>query len=350
MISYRLATADDNDQLIQLTSSLGMMGDTGLRIDRHPNFFALLEMRGESKVFVAEDSGTIVGCICVSHQQVYVGGKEMPLNYIGDFKVAADYRNKGIGLELCNQLADYLTGLDADLAFLNVSKGNTKPLSFFKDRPNIPDYENIGTFAIHQFIGKRTKLFHSGYHIEPHAVTPELLEFFNRQHSRYELGNVITKEKLAHTDVYAICKNNKILGAMCLVDTMTVKQNVVTKLSFKMKLLLGLLNALHGITGISRMPVVNQPVKMIYIKYLAVEDPATPLAQLLVQHAANIVYDKGYSFVSLGLHEKDPLHQAFKGLQKLSFYSVGMLLSIKDNKHLVATIREGIPFEDYSLV
>jgi hypothetical protein len=72
--------------------------------------------------------------------------------------------------------------------------------------------------------------------------------------------------------------------------------------------------------------------------------------KLLVNHARNIAYKKSYSFVSIGLHEKDPLHKSFGGLFKMSFYSVGMLVSIKNNRALIEKVINGIPFEDYSLV
>ena len=65
MIHYRLANFEDNRQLIELTSSSGMTGEISLRIDRKPDFFGLLNMRGESKVFVAVDHETIIGSICV---------------------------------------------------------------------------------------------------------------------------------------------------------------------------------------------------------------------------------------------------------------------------------------------
>ena len=74
MISYRLATSGDNEQLIRLTAATGMAGSIGLRIDRKPDFFKLLELRGDTKVFVALDEDRIIGCLCVSLQQVYVGG------------------------------------------------------------------------------------------------------------------------------------------------------------------------------------------------------------------------------------------------------------------------------------
>src|SRR5450755_4532138 len=151
MVKYRLANIGDNQQLIELTAASGMVGEISLRIDRKPDFFKLVNMRGESKVFIALEGETIIGSLCVSLQQVYVSGQIFPVQYIGDFKVAESFRNKGVGLQLCNEMANYVISMGADLAFLNVSKGNTKPVSFFKNRPNIPDFENIGIFKIHQF-------------------------------------------------------------------------------------------------------------------------------------------------------------------------------------------------------
>lgn len=350
MITYRLATYEDNQQLIGLTASTGMMGETALRIDRKPDFFSLLKMRGETKVFIALDGETIIGSLCVTLQQVYVGGRIFPLQYIGDFKVAAAYRNKGIGLQLCNNMADYVIAVGADLAFLNVSKGNTKPISFFKNRPGVPDFENIGIFYIHQFIGKKKKPFHHWYKIESTAVTDELLQFLNTHYGKYELGSVITKEKLEDTDIFITRKDNNITAAMCVIDTMHVKQNVVMKLSWKMTWLLKVINAFSDIAGISKMPLLNEPVRMLYIKYLAANNHEKQLVKLLTDHARNMVYEKSYSFVSIGLHEKDLFNSCFSGFFKLTFKSVGMLLSIKNNKALVEKVKQGIPFEDYSLV
>jgi hypothetical protein len=88
MITYRLATHNDNQQLIELTASSGMPGEISLRIDRKPDFFSLLNMRGETKVFVALEDDKIIGSLCVSLQQVYVGGEIFPFYYVGDLKVA----------------------------------------------------------------------------------------------------------------------------------------------------------------------------------------------------------------------------------------------------------------------
>ena len=350
MISYRLATHDDNQQLLELTAASGMQGEISLRIERKPNFFDLLQLRGKSKVFVALDQEVIIGSLCVSVQEVYVGGTIYPLHYIGDFKVAEYYRNRGVGLQLCNELANYAVPAGADLAFLNVSKGNSKPFSFFKDRPSIPNFENIGLFIVTQFPGKKNTIAHPVYIIE--AATPggELLRFYNLYYSQYQLAPVITFEKLSQTSNFIIRDNKGIIAAISLLDTMHCKQNVVTRLSFKMKCLLNVLSVIGRNFGLSPLPILHQPVKMLYIRFLAIKNQDIELTRLLVNFARNIAYQKSYSFASIGLHEKDPLNTCFRGFLKLTFKSVGMLVSIKNNKELIDTARKGIPFEDYSLV
>jgi ribosomal protein S18 acetylase RimI-like enzyme len=349
-ITYRLASKADNDQLIRLTSESGMGGETGLRIDRYPDFFRLLEMRGETKVFLALDGLKIIGCLCATPQHVYVGGKVFPLQYIGDFKIEKSYRNRGIGLRLCDEMASYVISIGSDLAFLNVSMGNTKPLSFFRNRPNVPDFDNIGIFHSYQFVGKKRRSSDPDYRVEPATATVEILNFLNEHQRNYELGAVVTEKSLEGVEVFVVCRDEKIIAAMCLADTMHVKQNVVTKISWKMKTLLTLVNALRGITGFSKMPGINNPVQMMYIKYLSIINNDKRISKILLNYARNLAYDKSYSFISVGLHEKDPLKACFSGLFKLTFNSVGMLLSIKNNRELVRKVREGVPFEDFSLV
>jgi len=349
MIRYRLATREDNQQLIELTSSTGMTGETYLRIDRKPDFFKLLDKRGESKVFIAQDENTIIGSLCVSVQQVYLAGQIVRLHYIGDFKVASSYRNKGVGWQLCNELANEIVPQGADLAFLNVSKGNTKPFTFFKNRPNIPDFDNIGIFKIYQFIGRR-RIPVSKFKIDKETVSEELVSFLNSHYCNYALGPVITTKNLEDTEIFTVRDKNKIIAAICLSDTMNIKQNVVLKLSFKFSILLRFLNSFSRFLGYSRMPVLNEPVHMLYIKYFAVDPIEKDLIKPLINLARNIAYKKSYSFVSIGLHEKDLLQKSFSGMFKLTFNSVGMLVSIKDNRALIDNVLKGIPFEDYSLV
>lgn len=350
MIRYRLATIDDNQQLIELTSSTGMEGEISLRIDRNPDFFKLLDMRGRSKVFVALDEDVIIGSICVSQQEVYVGGQITPLHYFADFKIAAPYRNRTIGFRLCRELENYVFSIGADLAFANFSMGNDKPFRFLRNRLNTPDFEHIGIFHIHQFVGMKKRVVNPDYVIVEGNITDDLIKFLNNHYSDHELGSVITREKLLDSSVFTIQQDNKFIAAMVLQDTMNFKQNVVTRVSWKMNFLLKTMSRLNYALGLSKMPALNEPIRMIYLKYLAADKSNKQIVRFLLNHARNIAFEKSYSFVSIGVHEKDPLNACFHGLFKLTFTSVGMVISLKQNGALIDNIKKGVPFTDYSLV
>lgn len=350
MIEYRLANKSDNIKLLELTSSVSMDGDISLRIDRNPDFFKILELRGESLVVIAEENQKIIGAVCSSLQNCYIGGELHPVQYVGDFKVLKSYRNRGVGMKLLSILAAKLYESDFDLVFLNFSKGNNKPVSFSKNKSEYTDFENIGLFTIYQFIGKSFKDSSSEYIIESSEISEELVAFIGEKHQKYDLGTPITSSELEGTSIFTVRYKGALIGAMSIIDTMPFKQNVVIKVSWNLNLILKLLNGVNPIFGLSKMPTLNQPVKMIYIKYLAINPNEKKALKLLIDHARNIAYAKSYSFVSIGCHEKDPLQKHFSKMLKLTFNSIGMLATLKNNKNLIDKVKTGIPYEDFSLV
>jgi ribosomal protein S18 acetylase RimI-like enzyme len=348
MPTLRFATESDNTQLAALASAIGMNGETALRIDRSPDFFGLLRMRGESKVVVAVEDRRIVGSVSVSRQDAYIGGKVYPVYYVADFKVVPELRRKGIGLMLCDELARYVLSQNGDLVFLTVAWGNNKPLGFFKNREGVPDFENIGRFTVYQFIGKKTTT--KQFPVEKAVVNEELVNYFDNHYKRYELGAVVTHDKLSGNEVYVIRRNDIIIAAMCIADTMKVKQNVVVRMRWHTKTMLAVLNTFRDLISISPMPVINKPVMMMYIKYLAVIHNDPSLVRALVDFARNVAYEKKYSFVSIGVHERDLLNESLPTAMRLKFYSKGMLLTVKNSQELIWQVKDGVPFEDYSLV
>ncbi len=92
--------------------------------------------------------------------------------------------------------------------------------------------------------------------------------------------------------------------------------------------------------GTNQLPSVNQPIKMLFIKYLAVKNEDKRLIKSLIRQAQNEVYLKSYSFVSLGLHEKDSLRKRLPKFFRMTFHSIGMLVTMKNNKNLMDLIKK----------
>lgn len=350
VIDYRIATEEDNRQLIELTAESGMDGEIALRIDRNPDFFSLLKLRGESTVIVAIEDQKIIGSLSVSIQDVFIDGQLCPVNYVGDFKVLESYRKRGVGMNLLNFLAEKLYSSGKDLVFLNIAKGNQKPVSFSTNKKNYPDFVNVGTFNVYQFIGKKRTSSQLECKIEQSENTEEVRAFFAENYKKYELGVHIVKEKLDGTEIFIIRENNSIIGAISLMDTMSVKQNIVIRVSWKLNLILKVMNAIGPFLGLSKMPLFREPVQMIYIKYLALKSKDKRVMKMLIDHARFVAFEKSYSFVSIGLHDKDPLTELLSGMIKFIFKSNGLITSLKGNVSYLEKVKNGIPYEDFSLV
>ena len=211
-------------------------------------------------------------------------------------------------------------------------------------------FQNIGIFKTFQFIGSKGKRSNIKFKIEETKATSEVLNFLNTYYSKHELADEITNEKLKETEIYELRQDGQLIAVMCIIDTMKMKQNVVLKMPSYLRYLLEFINGFSKILKISNLPKENEPIKMIYIKYFAVPDYNSQLISALISHAKQIAYNKLYSFVSLSLHERDPLIKKLPKFMKFTFYSVGMLVSLRDSKNLMEKVNKGVPFKDYSIV
>ena len=349
MITYRTATSLDNPQLLELTRSAGMPGTIGLRTERDPDFFGMMRLRGPSTVLVAVAGERVVGSICLSKEDAYESGAKCELYYISDFKVHPRYRNQGIGLQLTHEGVDYLMENQADLALLHVAKGNARPFAFFSERTPTPIYENIGAFRVIQFLGKK-KLRASDSAICELDAGPEVLQFLNDYYKERQLARVVTGSDLENVLIYGYFKGGEIRALLCLQDTGAFKQHVITRLPALLRGIVSLNNAVCRLLGTTRLPRVSEPIRMLYIKYLAAPDGNRKVVRCLIRKARQVAFDGSYAFVSLGLHERDPLLALLPGTHRLVFKSTGILVSMKRSRETVARVHAGIPFKDFSTV
>lgn len=346
---YREAIPEDDRSLLGLTSSAVMPGIIKLMTSRQPSFFNLVRQRGVSKVIVAEEDNELIGSICISQEIVFIDKKPCKLFYISDFRVNHSQRNKGIGLQLTNEAVCCLEKQDADFAFLNVSKGNKRPFVFFSDRKKFPDFENIGIFNIYQFLGAK-KGANNDFQVLETSADQKIIDFLNEYHSNFQLAPVLDYDQLENTSIYTIEENNDLLAVMCIGDYNDCKQHIVISLPWYLQLSIIVMNLFRTISGTNLLPTTNQPIKMLHIKYLAVKRRDKRLIKSLIRRAQNEVQLKSYSFVSLGLHEKDPLIEKLPKFFKMTFHSVGMLVTMKNTQKLMNVVKQGIPYKDFSTV
>jgi hypothetical protein len=85
------------------------------------------------------------------------------------------------------------------------------------------------------------------------------------------------------------------------------------------------------------------------LRYAACAEGHEPALRSLIGFARAEAFRHRFSFLSFGLHERDPLRGLISGMPGFTFSSLAFATSLGSPARL-AKLAEGIPFEDYALV
>ncbi len=358
----REAIPDDNEDLIALTKSVPMDGWISLRIDREPDYFRLLNMRGEGKVLVASIAGRIVGAISVAYRTVYINGRPVRAGYIGDLRVHPRYSGSRITYNLLHSLHAYVKSLAVDIYFIVVAMGNHKVRGLIEGRFDFPKFQSVGTFYVYEILPLPYDMRYSTYEIldAPPTDIYDIHALLNEFNSRFEFGSFLSDSDLekelsilsSHNDTGFIeAKNNTgIVAAVSLIDTSSFKRNVIITMPAYLRYMISFLNCIGKTIPIPPLPRIGEPVNMLYIRHAAYVKNNPEALQSLFSYVRSYAYRKKYSFVTIGFHERDPRKKMLRFFPKFTFHSEGFATSLRGDEVTLQKIRDGVPHEDFSLV
>jgi GNAT superfamily N-acetyltransferase len=349
-IIIREGTYSDNEELVNLTSLTPMKGNISLRIDRNPDFFRLLELRGPSFVIVAESDHQLIGSYSASAVNVFISGQPETVYYLADFKVHPDYRNLKIAVRLAKAMLQKLDDINADLLFCTAAFGNADVMPFLKGRASLPLATEVGMFRVMQIIPTPIRKRSNKYLLAEEPIISSTVSFFNDFMKNYQLAPVHSESSFENNLILTASFKSELVAAIALFDTASAKQNVVIRLPFILKSIVAFTNIINTVYPLLRLPETNKAVKILYIKEFGCKPGHDKALKLLIAKARNLAYEKKYTFLSIGIHQKDPLSKVFSRYPKFIFKSMGFLASLKGNNEKINNIIRGIPFEDYSLV
>ena len=350
MNTIREANRADNQALLELTALTPMEGRISLRIDRFPDFFSLLGLRGESKVLVAEKNRRIIAAIAASCQEVYVNNKEETVHYIADLRVHPEYHRKGIGARLAIEILHRIRKEGHDLVFCTAAEGNDQISSFFQGRL-LPKGFFTGKFLVYQIIPTRFGKKRFSGEIRRHLPGANTFsEYYNRFTRRYQLGLVYREADFSRTTNLVAIKKGRAVASISLLDTSDLKQNVVISMPLYLKALIFTSHFFSKFLPVLHLPKPGEPIRMLYIRAFAYEDGNEDALMELIREARKMAFREKYTFLSIGLHERDPLIPYLKKIPKITFVSNGILGSLQGNEGRIEGMMDGVFFEDYSLV
>ena len=134
------------------------------------------------------------------------------------------------------------------------------------------------------------------------------------------------------------------------MDTSHLKQHVVVGLPSYLKVVSTISRWAAKILPVRPFPKIGQPILMWNIRYFGYLDGYEDALFKLIKVARRLAWEQKIRFLSIGLHERDPLLHRFKKIPHIPFSSHGMLATFNQKPNQVDEVAAGIPFEDFALV
>jgi ribosomal protein S18 acetylase RimI-like enzyme len=360
-IEIRPAGEADNQGLLALTGITPMAGTISLRIDRDPDFFALLRLRGTSKVFVAARGPEVIGCLSVALRTAYIAGAPETIAYIGDMKVHPSFSGSLVAVRLVQALAADMRRAGIDLGFCVAADGNHRVLPLFAGRVGTPRWVPLGRFLVNGLVPSPFQGSSKGYTIESAqaADLPAIAALLDRFHRARQFAPQLQEHEIAQIlsvdleqpfpRTFVARRGQRVVATLTLCDTGRVKRNVLLNAPGYLKLALALLGvATRPFPGFP-VPRMGQALRLLSVRYAACEDGHQAALAALLALARTQAFRHRFTFLMLGLHERDPLRSLLRWIPRFTFSSQAFATSLGDVAGLERRV-EGIPFEDYALV
>lgn len=360
-VEIRQASAADNDELIALTRMTPMDGAISLRIDREPDFFALLRLRGKSKVFVAVRGPQVIGCISAALRTAYISGVPETIAYIGDMKVHPSFSGSLVAVRLIKALEADLRLNGIDLCFCVAADGNHRVMPLFEGRLGMPRWVRLGRFLVDGLVPSPFTS-HSKYysiHAAQAADMPAITTLLDRFHRTRQFAPQLAESEIAQTlsnrpeepfpRTFVARRGQLVVATLTLCDTTPLKRNVLLNAPVPLKAALTLLRIVAAPFSGFRVPRMGQALRLLTSRYAACQDGHHPALEALLALARAEAFRHGFSFLMLGLHESDPLRSLVRGIPRFTFSSLALATSLEHPSGIENRVA-GIPFEDYALV
>jgi hypothetical protein len=188
---------------------------------------------------------------------------------------------------------------------------------------------------------------------------PAITSLLDRFHRSRQFAPQLRDDEIAQTlsnspkvpflGTFVARTGQRVVATLTLCDTAPVKRNVLLNAPASLKAALALLRVAAAPFPGFHVPRMGQAVRLLSARYATCEDGHRAGLEALVARGRAEAFRHRFTFLMLGLHERDPLKTLVQMIPRLTFTSLAFATSLGNPQGLEKRV-EGIPFEDYALV
>jgi hypothetical protein len=338
MAEPRLATAADNEALLDLFASVPMEGDLVLSTLRAPDFFSLYRIQGcEAECWVqdaaAQPGLSGVGTVLV--RDGWLDGRPQKVGYLGDLRAGPEaQRSRSVARFYGAVLDGLITRTGCEVFLTAVLASNQRALlALTRRRParaSQPYYHLLRRFSavsVQLTRGRRSApALRCRIRTAEAADVPALAAFLDRDHRgricgyRFDAGEL--QRRLASWPAFslgatylAVDSEGAIAACASAWDPAAVKQYRVLAYRRGMRWAKLGWNVAAGLLGWPPLPPPGGVFRYFYLCNVSVRGEDPEIFRALLDRIYADHRSRGYHFFTLYLEDDDPLRPALRGLR-----------------------------------
>lgn len=343
-MEIRPVRPEDNEQLIQLSRSVPMVGDVAVCIERSPDFFSFYNQFGPSHndlkpqdidphkdvgwvAVCATEGERVIGVVALFSKIVNYEDKLLRVFLPGDARVALDFQHQGVVKKIGNYVNDRWGSAAADLMLGYIIHGNYRAKKGFEEGQDVVSGVQAGDFHMVQLSMYRP---YRNAKIEIERATEhdmrEIVDLLAEFYADYHFSPVFTlenwKNMMARSpgysmeDIRVVRENGKIQALIGLWDQQQVRKVVTTKFPARIKWGIHLASIIRLFINAPKPPKINVPQTSVYIKHIAHRPGKLDLLASMMRNVTNEVrISSNYNYIWGAFFDTDPLYTIFDGMQ-----------------------------------
>jgi len=317
---FRWATPDDEPDIRALVGSVAMPGAVAVRVAREPDYFLGATIMGDPcDVLVARHAGRLAGIACRAERRAFVNGRESALGYIGQIRVAADFR----GHWLVHRGAKWFQAASPPgLLYVGVISGDNSRARILLVGARPPGGLHarrvcgLTTCAI--LLRPRRALRAPGVDVLPGSpeTLGEIVAFLRLQGPRRQFFPAYTPDDfnggtklrgLRPQDVMVARRGGAVVGVMAVWDQAAYKQDIVDAYGAALRRLRPAYDIVARLLGARPLTSPGQAIALAFAACICVADDDPAVMRALLSACALSARERGKAFLMLGLADDDPL-------------------------------------------
>lgn len=347
-------------RLLEFTASIGTGTNLRIALDRSPSFFGALDVEGEDPDVVAFVQGDrVVGCGAMTQRPVYLNGSRQAgcVGQLGSARVDPEFRGGTVVARCFRLLHEWHLERPARVFLTTILEDNLQAREIFESgRAGLPRYLDRGRLVTLSCpVGPR----HRGAAPKSRGIDvvagqsgdeEEVVEFWREHGPRRQFypaygvdhlraaGGLLRGLGIGNLVLARAGDGGELLATLGLWDQSAFRRWVVHGLPRGLHLCAPVLGALARIAGGLPLPRPGEALRQCFAATTCVADDDAVVFAALLDGARRQLALAGGGWLTLGLHERDPLLASARRLRHREIHSRLYLVHWPEGEGVAAAI------------